>query len=198
MKYYEKKLWIFLDEINISNCIGLICEMMTKHSCQGNPLPKNIVFIGACNPYRLMVKDEDPYVLEISGIKKRKLVYPVNPLPQSLLNFTFIFNLTNEDEKSYFKSKVIKAIESFYWKEVKEKKEEKKKEKENKDLKIFLSEEEFKQYNDLKNLASKSLIEAENYIRKKVDDSSASLREIRRFCIFYEFFVEYLRKKKII
>ena len=32
-KYFEKKLWIFLDEINTCNCMGLICELMTKHSC---------------------------------------------------------------------------------------------------------------------------------------------------------------------
>ena len=36
--------------------MGLICELMTKHSCQGNPLPKSIVFIGACNPYRIIEK----------------------------------------------------------------------------------------------------------------------------------------------
>ena len=59
-KYFEKKLWIFLDEINTCNSMGLICEMMTKHSCQGKPLPKNIVFIAACNPYRMVVKDEEP------------------------------------------------------------------------------------------------------------------------------------------
>jgi MoxR-like ATPase len=56
--YSEKKIWVFLDEINTCNCMGLICEMMTKHSCQGKALPKNIVFIGACNPYRIATKKE--------------------------------------------------------------------------------------------------------------------------------------------
>ena len=32
LKYFEKKLWIFLDEINTCNSIGLICEMITKNS----------------------------------------------------------------------------------------------------------------------------------------------------------------------
>lgn len=32
--------------------MGLISEMMTKKSCQGKPLPDNIFFIGACNPYK--------------------------------------------------------------------------------------------------------------------------------------------------
>ena len=33
--YFKKKLWVFLDEINTCNCMGLICELMTKHTCQG-------------------------------------------------------------------------------------------------------------------------------------------------------------------
>ena len=50
-KYLKKKLWVFLDEINTCNCMGLICELMTKHTCQGVELPDNIFFIGSCNPY---------------------------------------------------------------------------------------------------------------------------------------------------
>ena len=85
---------------------------------------------------------------------------------------------------------VIKAIETFYWKE------EEKENKKSKDLKIFLSKEEFKQCNDLINLASQSIIEAQEYIREKNDVSSVSLREIGRFVIFYNFFVEFFRRKK--
>ena len=106
--------------------MGLICEMMTKHSCQGKPLPKNIVFIGACNPYRMVVKDEEPNGLKIAGTKERKLVYTVNPLPHSLLNFVFNFgNLTKEDEESYIRNMVVSPIESFYWKEIENNKEKK-------------------------------------------------------------------------
>ena len=52
MIYYPKKLWVFLDEINTCKSMGLISELMCKHTYQGNPLPSNIVFIAACNPYR--------------------------------------------------------------------------------------------------------------------------------------------------
>ena len=213
--YFEKKIWIFLDEINTCNCMGLICEMMTKHSCQGKPLPKSIVFIGACNPYRMVVKDEEPNGLKIEGTKERKLVYTVNPLPHSLLNFIFNFgNLTPEDEQSYIRNMVVSPIESFYWNEIenknkeiqeKQKNEQEKKDDKNikekqkiKNLELYLSPEEFKQYNELKDIASNSIIEAQKYVREKNDVSSVSLREIRRFSIFYKFFVEYLRKKRIL
>jgi len=52
MDYYPKKIWVFLDEINTCKSMGLISELMCKHTCQGKKLPKNIVFIAACNPYR--------------------------------------------------------------------------------------------------------------------------------------------------
>ena len=128
-KFFEKKLWIFLDEINTCNSMGLICEMMTKQSCQGVPLPKNIVFIAACNPYRMVVKDEEPNGLKLKGVKERKLVYTVNPLPHSLLNFVFNFgNLTKKDEESYIKNMVVSPIENFYWKDIENNNENKKEE----------------------------------------------------------------------
>ena len=109
----------------------LICEMMTKQSCQGVPLPKNIVFIAACNPYRMVVKDEEPNGLKLKGVKERKLVYTVNLLPHSLLiNFVFNFgNLTKKDEESYIKSMVLSPIESFYWKDIENNNEENQKKK---------------------------------------------------------------------
>ena len=195
--------------------MGLICELMTKHSCQGIKLPNNIVFIGACNPYRRVIKDEEPNGLKMQGTEERKLVYTVNPLPHSLLNFVFNFGkLTEEDEKSYIRNMIVNPIESFYWKKIEEKKVNNKKdnnkddkeievnqneikiENDKKNLKNYLSEEEFKEYEELKEMASGAIIEAQQYVRSKNDVSSVSLREIRRFSIFYDFFVEYLRKKR--
>ena len=62
-----------MDEINTCNSMGLIYEMMTKQSCQGVPLPKNIVFIIPCNPYRMVVKDKESNGLKVKGVKGRKL-----------------------------------------------------------------------------------------------------------------------------
>ena len=43
--------WVFLDEINTCDHLGLITELMCNLSVLGSQLPKNIVFIAACNPY---------------------------------------------------------------------------------------------------------------------------------------------------
>jgi ABC-type Na+ transport system ATPase subunit NatA len=108
----NEKIWVFLDEINTCDSMGLIAEMMCKHSINGIPIFKNVTFIAACNPYRTFTKKP-----EVSGLIAKKdkkvlnLVYTVNPLPYSLLNFVFDFgNLTEVDEKRYIESMVSNTI----------------------------------------------------------------------------------------
>ena len=199
--YSPRKLWVFLDEINTCKSMGLISEIMCKHTYQGNPLPPNIVFIAACNPYRqgeknlmkeigLNVKEAHKELKhlnqkEIDKVKKStnsKLVYTVNPLPHSLLNFVFDFgNLKEKDEKKYIfnmtKEPIIKTF-SQNKADIGEKIED------NKDFKL------------IHQLAIDMIVTAQNFIRKSNDISSVSLREIGRFKIFYEFFFNYLLKKK--
>ena len=71
--YIPRKLWVFLDEINTCKSMGLISELMCKHSYQGNILPSNVVFIAACNPYRCYEKGKKINVgLDINQAKKEK------------------------------------------------------------------------------------------------------------------------------
>ena len=84
----ENKLtWIFLDEINTCNSLGLITEIMCNHTYLGKKINENFVFLGACNPYRILNKKmrESGFVYynmkETS--KLNNLVYTVNPLPHA-------------------------------------------------------------------------------------------------------------------
>ena len=199
--FEEDKIWVFLDEINTCKSMGLISEMMCKHTCKGKPIPSNIVFIAACNPYRkrenkgqiennkvgldikfanqqkLLLNDKERQ--EIARTQNSKLVYMVNPLPHSLLNYVFDFgNLTEGDEKEYIKCIIKEAIEKVYFKINKKI--------ENNLLRLL----------KLKELAYNMVIFAHNFIRSFSDKSAVSLREIRRFNIFYEFFFDYLNKRK--
>jgi hypothetical protein len=101
----------------------------------------------------------------------------VNPLPHSLLNFVFDFgNLNENDEKDYITNIIKEKLEEFF---VKYKK--------NINDNLFIKIHE---------LAINLIVESQNFIRKENDISSVSLREIRRFNIFYEFFFNYLNHKK--
>ena len=197
-KYFKKKLWVFLDEINTCNCMGLICELMTKHTCQGVELPDNIFFIGACNPYRYGKSGANDYALKLKDVQEKNLVYTVNPLPFSLLNFVFNFgNLTSEDEKRYIKNMVVNPIKKIFWNDICQK-HQGEKDLDMKNMDKFISKEDSDLCNDLIKLSSDAIIEAQEFVRGKNDVSSVSLREIRRFSIFYEFFVDYfLNNKKI-
>ena len=201
--FEDQKLWVFLDEINTCKSMGLISELMCKHSYQGKKLPENIVFIAACNPYRK--KDNKGKIQEKIGldanlaVKEKKhlnekerenlknkdvdLVYLVNPLPHSLLNFVFDFGgLEKDDEESYIRCIIEESIEKIFYKREKENvKEDKKK---NPVL------------NKIKQLAQDMVIASHKFIKKNNDRSVVSLREIRRFNVFYEFFFDYLQNRK--
>ena len=163
--YEEKKLWVFFDELNTCKSMDLLSEIICKHSCQGKALPENIVFIGAVNPYRKAKQKRAG--LKISNISdtydENDLVYTVNPMPHSLLNFVFDFGSLNpDDEKKYIQNMVKTVI-----------------------FDLKLSE-----------LATELIAKSQNFIREKNGVSSVSLREIRRFIIFYKFFLNYLKIRK--
>ena len=111
LKKGKFKIWVFLDEINTCNSMGLISEIMCNKTVLGKPLIKDAIFIAACNPYRLNNPQKN---IEV-GLKKehtiRKLVYAVHPLPYSLLNYVFDFgSLSLENEKSY----ILGMLQGFY------------------------------------------------------------------------------------
>ena len=108
----EEEVWVFLDEINTCNSLGLINEIMLKHSCKGKKMKSNIKFIAACNPYRL-----DTGKKEIIGLydetkhMDRHLVYNVYPLPHSLLNYVLDFKTPDgNDIKRYISNITLKTL----------------------------------------------------------------------------------------
>ena len=188
--YFEKKIWVFLDEINTCNSMGLISELMCKKSCQGEQIPPNIMFIGACNPYRKSeitkeeiagldvnlafkeknnLNDQEKEKIKKNSLNsKGKLVYTVNPLPHSLLVYVFDFgNLNPDDEIKYINNMIQGPINNINNNNI--------------PIKPYILE-------SIKNLAKDLISESQNFIRKNNDISSVSLREIRRFNIFLEFF----------
>jgi len=200
--FEEKKIWVFFDEINTCKSMGLISELMCKHTYQGNPIPGNVVFIAACNPYRHREKKDtyeeniglninlahkelnylnDKEKKNIKKIKNSGLVYSVNPLPHSLLNFVFDFgNLTDKDEEDYIRCIIKEVINKIYY--------------QNETPKEEINEDE--KLKKLKDFAKDMIATSQNFIREFYDKSAVSLREIRRFNIFYEFFYNYLIKRK--
>ena len=175
-KLKNKKVWVFFDELNTCNSMGLITEIMCKRTMLGKPLPECLVFLGAVNPYRTMTTKmkQSGLTYHSDTSKASLLVYTVNPLPHTLMNYIFNFSsLSEREEREYIKSMIEQNITSFY-----------------------LDNED----NECQKLVQKtldSICDCHNFIRKNYDASSVSLREIRRFNIFFKFFIDYLKNKSI-
>jgi hypothetical protein len=110
-KNIKEQIWIFLDEINTCDHLGLISDIMCHHSLFGRPLSNNLVFLAACNPY----KERPEEHVETAGLKSKKnitdeyskLVYRVYPLPEAMLDYVWDYgSLTPGDERDYIKRMV--------------------------------------------------------------------------------------------
>ena len=170
----DKFIWIFFDEINTCNSLGLITEIMCNHTCIGKKIPDNFIFIGACNPYRLIEKKMKESGLVYYNMEEKNdlnnLVYTVNPLPHSLLNFVFDFgNLQEQDEKKYITNTIKSMLSEKY-------------------------NQDFIGKNDLIDTMVNSIVICHNYIRDLYDRSSVSLRELKRFRILFEYFSLYFEQ----
>jgi hypothetical protein len=102
-----KKVWVFFDEFNTTPLQSLICEIMIDRVCSVAPqemniseIPDNIVFVAACNPYRLRIKQTD--VGLVPKGTDTILSHRVYPIPERILNYVWDFGqLSSEDEKKY-------------------------------------------------------------------------------------------------
>ena len=181
-KLNEKKIWVFFDELNTCNSMGLITEIMCKRTIHGKHLPKNLVFLGAVNPYRTMTgkMKKSGLTYHSDNKKSNSLVYTVNPLPHTLMNYIFNFSdLGKNEEREYIKSMISQNFIKFY-----PRKEDKKK-------KDYLKSSE--EHQKLLEKTLECICKCHDFLREKYDISSVSLREIRRFNIFFNFFIDYLK-----
>ena len=190
-----KDIWVFLDEFNTSNSIGLFSEIMIKRSVLGKPIKKNVSFIAACNPYK---KSDDFFkkksnlneIKQQAGISanilnnknKRVLAYNVNPLPFSLLNYVFSFGQLNDTNgNKYINNMVEQSIitQINYDENIKK-------------LKIYHIKSKI---NSLKKRISDAIIIAHSFVKKEKGTSSVSLRDVNRLIRLFEWLLKKRREE---
>ncbi|KAK3585576.1 hypothetical protein CHS0354_036763 [Potamilus streckersoni] len=119
---------LFFDEANTTEAIGMIKEIMCDKSLEGNHLDRcqNLKFVAACNPYKkhseALIKrleqaglgyhvDADKTTDRLGRVPMRRLVYRVQPLPQSLLPLVWDFGqLNTQIEDLYIRQMVRRYI----------------------------------------------------------------------------------------
>ncbi|KAL3881511.1 hypothetical protein ACJMK2_027943, partial [Sinanodonta woodiana] len=119
---------LFFDEANTTEAIGMIKEIMCDRSMEGRSLDQcqNLKFVAACNPYKKhsedLIKrleqaglgyhvDADKTTDRLGRVPMRRLVYRVQPLPQSLLPLVWDFGqLNTQIEDLYIRQMVRRYI----------------------------------------------------------------------------------------
>ena len=109
----RQKVWIFLDEINTCDHLGLLSDIICRHQIRGKPLSRQLVFIAACNPYRQRLSAVTSVGLSLpsASLHAKKgeqrsdmstLVYKVHPLPEAMMDFVWDYgSLEPGDEAKY-------------------------------------------------------------------------------------------------
>ncbi|CAF3712950.1 unnamed protein product [Rotaria sp. Silwood1] len=177
-KTRNKRLWVFFDEFNTTSNVGLLKEIICERTLLGEPLPSNMVFLGACNPRRnktnKILINEDAQIglrqtrYEIQKLcagTDRRLLYTVVPIPETMLEYIWDYGYLNEPtERAYIKTMLNTCRDLST------------------DPKLL-------------NLTVDLLVNSQKHFRELEDASSVSLRDIARFCRLYNWFLESLSQR---
>ncbi|XP_053396335.1 E3 ubiquitin-protein ligase rnf213-alpha-like isoform X2 [Mercenaria mercenaria] len=172
---------LFFDEANTTEAIGLIKEIMCDKSMEGKKLKlcENLKMVAACNPYRkhseeLIKKleqaglgyhvDADETTDRLGRVPMRRLVYRVQPLPQSLLPLVWDFGQLNTQ------------VEDLYIRQM---------------VRRYIREERLPEIPGLIEVSSAILTASQDYMREQKDECSfVSLRDVDRVLTVMSWFYQ--------
>ncbi|PKY54759.1 hypothetical protein RhiirA4_548384 [Rhizophagus irregularis] len=116
-KAEKREIWLFFDEINTCNHIGLLADLISHRMLKGKPIHPNIRLFSACNPYRIRTRIQSEAV-STNKVKKYEeysnLVYQVKPLPEQILDYVWDYGvLRPRDELKYIEIMVEKELKKL-------------------------------------------------------------------------------------
>ncbi|UZO04042.1 uncharacterized protein OCT59_024441 [Rhizophagus irregularis] len=116
-KAEKGEIWLFFDEINTCNYIGLLADLISHRVLNGKLIHPNIRLFSACNPYRLRIKSQSEAGLtnRVKKFEERSnLVYQVKPLPDQILDYVWDYGiLKSKDERRYIQIMVEKELKNL-------------------------------------------------------------------------------------
>ena len=166
-------VWIFFDEINTCDHLGVIAELLCNRSFLGAKVEENFKFLVACNPYRLRPISAFDH---IHGLRSKlvhdsmsRLVYRVHPLPLPLFDYIWDFgSLSRQEQEKY----IFRMVEDS----------------------LMAKEENHSSIGDAR-IFCELLMYSQLFISERVSVVSVSLRDIRRCILLYQWFYEVLKNR---
>ncbi|CAG8490067.1 2405_t:CDS:10 [Cetraspora pellucida] len=109
----KSEIWLFFDEINTCNHIGILADLIAHRLLLGKKIHSNIRLFAACNPYRFRQKADTQAGLRIDRYEEKShLAYQVRPLPDQILDYVWDYGILKpSDEKIYINMLVKKSQE---------------------------------------------------------------------------------------
>ena len=180
-KKMDRQVWLFLDEINTSEHIGILSDAICHGRILNEILVPNIRIIAACNPYRL----RSPNNILTEGLDSKirqhcdemsRLVYRVHPLPETMMNHVWDFGVVSDtDEKVYIGRMLENALQDT----------------------SIPGEQRKRITHYQKQILADLLSASQREIRRyEKEEFSVSLRDIDRCTRLFRFFVDFLEKKR--
>lgn len=109
-----REVWLFFDEVNTCNHIGIFADLIAHRVYLGKQLHPNIRIFAACNPYRKRIKSSSEAGLQDKRYEfhRSDLVYEVKPLPDQILDYVWDYGILQAvDEKKYIDIMVQTQLE---------------------------------------------------------------------------------------
>ncbi|KAJ4460556.1 putative E3 ubiquitin-protein ligase [Paratrimastix pyriformis] len=111
----KKPIWLFLDECNTCEHLGLVNDLVCHHQLLGVRLDPRITIITACNPFR----KRDPGKRALTaGLENRvsqtdplsQLVYRVHPLPDAMLDWVWDYGILDERDEARYVEAILRGM----------------------------------------------------------------------------------------
>ncbi|EDQ86098.1 uncharacterized protein MONBRDRAFT_11221, partial [Monosiga brevicollis MX1] len=172
----DQQVWAFYDEVNTCEYLGLLTDILVRRKLYTDPLPENLIVMGACNPYERRAPPVRRAGLAVESKRQGRVVqtfdersqlrYRVHPLPEAMLTYVWDFGaLAEADEANYIERMLMQHV----------------------------------QLRDPGQLAALAhgLSRLHTFLRQdgRSEEFVVSLRDVRRFLVFYKFFQDYIARR---
>ncbi|CAG8459689.1 1476_t:CDS:10, partial [Ambispora leptoticha] len=112
-KAKKGEVWMFFDEINTCNHIGMLADLIAHRTLNGKLIHHNIRLFAAANPYRLRIKAQSSAGLKAKQSRyeeRNRLVYQVNPLPDQILDYVWDYGILKRKDEYLYIQIMVKSL----------------------------------------------------------------------------------------
>jgi len=110
-KFKKLIVIVFIDELNTSSVLGLVKEIFVDNTLDGEPLAKNIFYIGCINPFTKRAGKSEEITGQQGNFAFNLAEFVVNELPLSLKKYRIDYDRLDETQEREFLSGLFSTFD---------------------------------------------------------------------------------------